>query len=155
MDMGRERPDRPEVSMGDWRSGPRVAESSDSERRGGFRDRDRDSFRDGRSMLHTRCSLFNAMVLISAPSERSGDWRSSDRPAFRDTDRGFGGRDGDRGRFERESRDGDRGRFERESRFGPRRDDRNGGFTRRDELPPEKSNIRYEIKNLQYIVVFL
>lgn len=44
--MGRERPDRPEVSMGDWRSGPRV-ESSEPERRGGF-NRDRDGFRDGR-----------------------------------------------------------------------------------------------------------
>lgn len=43
MDMGRDRPDRPEVSMGDWRSGPRVAESSESERR----NFSRDSFRDG------------------------------------------------------------------------------------------------------------
>lgn len=87
MDMGRDRPDRPEVSMGDWRSGPRAADSSQSERR----NFNRDSFRDG-------------------PSERSGDWRSSDRPAFRDSDRGFGGRDGGRdgGRFERDSRFGPR-----------------------------------------------
>lgn len=47
MDIGRDRPDRPEVSMGDWRSGPRATESFDSERRGGF-GRDRDSFRDGK-----------------------------------------------------------------------------------------------------------
>lgn len=43
MDMGRDRPDRPEVSMGDWRSGPRAAESSESERR----NFSRDSFREG------------------------------------------------------------------------------------------------------------
>lgn len=87
-------------------------------------------------------------VLLGPPPERSGDWRSSDRPAFtrdRDSDRSS-----DRPAFSRD-RDSDRdrgfgdrggGRFERDNRFGPRRDDRNGGFTRgggRDDLPPEKS----------------
>lgn len=50
MDMGRDRPERPEVTMGDWRSGPRDQPTSESRDRGGFREnRDRDNRdRDGR-----------------------------------------------------------------------------------------------------------
>lgn len=49
LDMGRDRQDRPEVSMGDWRSGPR-ADLPESERRGGGSSfsRDRDNLREGK-----------------------------------------------------------------------------------------------------------
>lgn len=42
MDSNRDRQERPEVSMGDWRSEGRSSENPDNERRSGFnRDRDR------------------------------------------------------------------------------------------------------------------
>lgn len=49
MEMGRDRPERPEVSMGDWRSGPR-SEAPESDRRGGGGGSSfsRDSYRDGK-----------------------------------------------------------------------------------------------------------
>lgn len=56
MDIGRDRPERPEVTMGDWRSGPRSDPVNESRRGGGGgggggfsrnMDRERDRDRDG------------------------------------------------------------------------------------------------------------
>ncbi|GLV45157.1 eukaryotic translation initiation factor 4B [Carabus blaptoides fortunei] len=131
MDMGRDRPERPEVSMGDWRSGPRTDPAPESRGGGGGggfnRDRsDRDRDREG-----------------APDTNRAGAWRdSTDRPSFRDNDRDRGfSRDGDRS--ERSfNRDGDRDRgggggyrdgggFSDRGRYGDRDRDgdrRGGGF---------------------------
>lgn len=142
MEMGRDRGDRPEVSTGDWRSGPRS--EVDMERRpmgGGFsrdsRDREGDksgAWRDGSDRPTFRDDKF------SRDGERRGFDRDGDRGGFdRDGDRRGYDRDGDRRGFDRDGerrgfdRDGDRRGFGRDGDrrgFGSRQDDRNGAFAR-------------------------
>lgn len=130
MDGNRDRPDRPEVSMGDWRSGPRVDSSDGDRRTGGFnrdrgeRERDRDRERDGKKCKQYSINKTTHIFKFTAPIERG--WREGDRPNFRDNRDNYN----------------ERGRFER-SGFGPSRrndrDDRNGGISRnRDDAPSER-----------------
>lgn len=95
MDNNRDRPDRSEITSGDWRSRPRVDPPEMSRNRSSGFSRDRDN----------------------GPSDRDkgGSWRDSrDRPTLKDMDRGKDAF-GDRGRYS--EKDGER------RGFGPRRND--------------------------------
>ncbi|RZB84918.1 RRM 1 and/or eIF-4B domain containing protein [Asbolus verrucosus] len=141
MDMSRDRSGRSDVSMGDWRSGPRQ-ETSDMERRGFSRDRERDdsssTWRDG-----DRRSNRDPDRGFNRDSDRNFN-RDSDRSFNRDSDRGFT-RSSDRFRDDRDqefSRSRDEKTFMTRTRYDGDRGSRNGGFSRN---PPPREDA--EAKN--------